>query len=94
MVKVKHVSADGRFWAVLVPEGHEDEAAYGVQLGPPDLSSLGLPEAQAVRLHNELYNRGILSERDARRRTAEVAAALAAALRVDVQAIMALYRGS
>lgn len=66
-------------------------ARYGVLVGPPDLSSLNLPEEVEVRLNNELFNRGLLTLSDARRRPAELEAALKAALKLDVQALMAAY---
>ncbi len=93
MVRAVHTDMLGRRWAVLVPEGRQAEAALGVPVGPPDLSGLGLPEAVMVRLHNELHDRGILTERESRRRVPEVFAALQAAYRVDVAAVVSLYGG-
>jgi hypothetical protein len=75
----------------MVPPGREADAALGIVLGPPDLTGLRLPEAVAVRLHNELHSRGLLTEQDARRRPAEVYAALQAAYRTDVAALLSIY---
>lgn len=91
-VQVEYVDETGRHWAVLVPDGHEDEAAQGVVIGPPDVRVLGWPEEIALRVHNELYARRILTLRDARAKAAEIGAALAAALRADIQTVQALYR--
>lgn len=91
-VQVEYVDDTGRRWAVLVPVGHEDEAAQGVVVGPPDVRVLGWPEDVALRVHNELYVRRILTMRDARTKAAEIGAALAAALRADIQTVQALYR--
>lgn len=82
----------GRIWTVLVPVGHPDEAAMGLVVGPPDLSHLSLPESIAVRLHNELHARGLLTLRDLKGREVEVQAALSAAMRVDTQTIISAYR--
>lgn len=89
-----HKARDGRYTAVLVPDDVSDtqtEAAKGVVLGPPDLGSLNLPTALEVRLHNELYHRGLLTRKDLITKQPEVFAALQAALRVDAAAILNLY---
>jgi hypothetical protein len=61
-------------------------------LGPPDVSGLGLPEAILIKLHNELFNRSLITWLDVRQRPQEVQAALQAALKIDAGAIMGLYR--
>lgn len=93
MVRVTHEDASGRRWTVLVPAGREDEAERGIVVGPPDVGALGLPEAVAVRLHNELHARGLLDKRSMRgkRIIEEIRAAVAAAYRVDVNGVLALY---
>lgn len=92
LVRAKYQDDEGRWWVVLVPPGHEDEASMGIPVGPPDLASLGLPEAVEVRLHNQLFNRGLLTARDLKGRGQEVFAALQAAYRVDQGAVTALYQ--
>ena len=89
-----YIDESGRRWAVLVPTGHEHEAALGVVLGPPDVREVlpQLPDALALRLHDELFNRGLWSAAQLRGRAHEVQAALQAALRLDVQALLAAYR--
>lgn len=92
MITVTHVDELDRRTMVEVPEG-TSEANYGrgIFLGPPDLTSLALPQEVTTRLHNELYNRGIIRRSDAKMRRPEVHAALVAALRVDVERIITLY---
>ena len=93
LVQAEHVDSDGRYWAVLVPEGEEENAVMGIPIGPPDLSGLGLPLGIEVNLHNQLYRRGLLTLRDVKgRRQNEVFAALQAALKVDVIKVTALFR--
>jgi hypothetical protein len=77
---------------VLVPEGQQSEAHMGIPVGPPDVSSLGLPQDVAVALHNQLFHRGLLTPKDLRGRAPEVFASLQAALKVNTAAIVSLYR--
>ncbi len=92
LVRVTYEDAEGRRWMVEVPFGQEGEAEMGIPVGPPDLSSLGLPEEMEIRLHNQLFHRGLLARRDLRGRGQEVFAAYQAALGVSTAAIMSLYR--
>ncbi len=92
--QVTFVDARGRKWArLLPPHAPDNDAEWGVPVGPPPLTSLGLPGEVEVVLHNQLFERGILTERDAKRRRLEIDSALRAALRVDVGRIFDLYRG-
>ncbi len=93
LVQVEYVDDDGRKWAVKVPEGEEDKAHMGIPIGPPDLSELGLPIDIEVRLHNQLYSRGLFTLRDIRgRRQNEIFASLQSALKVDVSRVTSLFR--
>jgi hypothetical protein len=92
LIKAVWVDDKGRKWLRQVPVGHEDEAQFGIELGPPDVSGLELPEAILIKLHNELFNRGLITWLDVRQRPQEVQAALQAALKIDTGAIMSLYR--
>ena len=92
MVRANYQDEEGRMWATMVPVGHEDEASIGIPIGPPDLSPLGLSLAQEIRLHNQLFNRGILTSKDLRGRGKDVFAAIQSALQVDVAAVTGLYR--
>lgn len=77
---------------MLLPDDADaTDAPLGVPIGPPPLDDLGLPEDTAVRLHNELYARGVLTIDDARRHRADLVAALMAALRVDAETIYNIY---
>lgn len=92
MRRADWTDADGRNWATLLPDGAIDaEASRGVPLGPPSLATLGLPLDVEVRLHNQLHAREIWGPREAGKRIADVRAALEAALKVDVQTILAIY---
>lgn len=92
---VQYTDAEGRQWLRGLPAGvPASQAEIGVPLGPPSLAELDLPKDVEIRLHNQLYARGILTEHDARTRLAEVTSALMAALRVDVHRILAVYQGA
>ena len=92
---VTYVDPEGRRWArLLPPQARDSDAEWGVPNGPPSLKALDLPAEVEVRLHNELHARGILTERDARRRFAEISAALMAALRFDAGRVYDIYRGA
>ena len=82
----------GRWWKVRVPEGATTPVSMGIPVGPPDISELNLPDDVGVRLHNQLFNRGLFTRDDLRGRGREVQAALQAAYRVDAVAVTALYR--
>lgn len=86
---------DGRIKAVLLPEEVPDsEASRGVPIGPPDLSALGWPKDIEVRLHNELFYRGILTPTDALKRRGEIASAIQASLKLDTEAVVVQYLGN
>jgi len=82
----------GRYWLVELPDNVPDtDAEYGIILYPVDLSSLGLPIEIEVRLHNQLYHRGIRSGPEARLRQSDISTAIRTALRVDALRIIKLY---
>lgn len=83
---------DGFKYRVQVPnDSLESTWQYGIVVGPPDLSVLGFDEETNKRLNNELFVRGLITEKDVRKRAHEVFGALQAALSVDVQTIMQAY---
>jgi len=86
---------EGRKYKVQVPDG-APEAMWpaGIIIGPPDLSSLNLDYETETRLHNELFNRGLITLRDTRKRIQEIQAALQAAFRVDAGTIMEAYQNA
>lgn len=81
-----------RQYRMLVPDGAPPATwGAGIQVGPPDLSALGLSKEVTDRLHMELFARGIIRKDDARYHRAEVHAALMAALQVDAGRIIEIY---
>jgi len=92
MMVVTLVDEEGRKTLMNVPNGAPEKTwDQGILIGPPDLSSLGLGEEITIRLHNELFHRGIIRRQDARSRRSDVHAALMAALRVDAERIIATF---
>ncbi len=93
MREVDYQDTEGRWWRVWLPDDAPDsEAPIGIPVGPPPLTSLNLPLALEVRLHNELFARGILTSEDARRSLNGIAQAWRAAVKVDTMEIANLYR--
>ena len=92
MKRASYEDAKGRRWATLLPDDMPDEdASLGIPLGPPPLEALGLPEDIEVRLHNELFSRGLFTPADVKRRINDVVASLQAALRIDAGLIIGFY---
>lgn len=88
--EVTYRDQDGRLWARKIPHGAPDsEAEYGIPIGPLPLDAISLPAPAdfLVQLHNQLFHRRIFSLEDLRRRRGDVASAIAAALRLDVETI-------
>lgn len=77
---------------VLVTEDMEPYEYYqGLVIGPPDLSSLHLPEDVEIALNNELFARGLITQRDTIKGRQEIFAALQAAFAISVDKIMRCY---
>lgn len=89
-MEVQHVDDIGRKFVVYINEG--EDPAFGNIKGPMPLDSLNLPQPLMVRLHNELYNRGLITTQDIMRRPQDVQGAIQAACRLDVNAIQGLYK--
>lgn len=89
-MEAKEIELNGRKYKALVSPD-EQQGAY-VVLGPPEglVDELGLSEPLATRLHNILYERGILTAKDATQRNA-VLGALQEALQVDAQKIVETF---
>lgn len=84
---------DGRLFRTLIPdEAPDTEAELGIPAGPPDLSELELPLEVEVRLNNQLFHRSLFDWTDVRRRGGDVMGALLAALKLDAQRVINLYR--
>lgn len=82
----------GRRWTTEIPDDAPDsDAEIGVPIGPPSLDFLDLPEALAVRLHNALHDRGLLTYEDVRRRRPDVSSAIISAAKLGVGEIVDGY---
>lgn len=91
----QYTDKEGRLHAVYLPAGAPEEDAHmGMSLGPPSLKDLGLPLEMEVRLHNELFHRGVLSYDDAKARSGDLVAALMATFRVDASKLQQIYYDS
>lgn len=89
---IVNVEREGRKYKVQVPENAAESTwQYGIVIGPPDMTSLGLPASVTTKLHNELFNRGIITSKDVRKKSNEVFGALQAAFSVDTSRIVELY---
>lgn len=92
MRRVAYKDTAGRWSVREVPDSApDDHAAYGILVGPPDVSSLNLPEEVETRLNNELYARGLITARDVRSKSEQLRNAIQSALRLDVQNLMTCY---
>lgn len=95
MKAVTYTDKEGRLWRTLIPDGApetESQARMGIPAGPMSTEELEWPQEFQVRLHNQLYHRRIFTPRDAVLRQQDIQAALMAALKLDVQTIVSLYR--
>lgn len=87
-----YTDAEGRKWQTMLPDDWPpQQAKAGVPVGPPSLRELGLPLEQEVRLHNALYDRGLITRQDIERRPGEVTSAIMWALRITTARVIALY---
>lgn len=90
-----YMDEEGRKWRTLIPEGMpetEQQARMGIPAGPVSTDTLGWPPELQVRLHNQLFDRGIWGPREAVSRPQDVQGAIIAALKTDVQRVLSLYR--
>lgn len=89
MKKVTHTDERGRQYAYLMPDGVDDSAVEsGIMIGPIDVVDiLDYPDEIKTKLHNELFNRGIMNYNDARKKPGQIQAAIQSALRMDVAVI-------
>lgn len=93
MRQLDYTDEEGRTWRVELPDGAPDaEAPRGIIVGPPPVADgLALPEPFATRLHNELHRRKLWSLKEVQHRPHDVQAAILAAFRVDVIAVVNAY---
>ncbi len=91
LIRKNYTDDTGRMWAVLIPDDHDADPSMGIPIGPPDLTGLYLPEETAVRLHNQLFARGILTKADLKSKQRELFAALQAAYKVDIAKVTQMF---
>lgn len=93
MFETEYVDYEGRKFWIRLPDGAQpDDYQFGLRLGPPDLSQLGLPLAVEVRVHNELYYRRLFHFSDVKRKRQDLVGALMAALKLDADKLLEVYR--
>lgn len=97
MKEASYVDAEGRHWAVLIPEQEPAHRAHlGIPIGPIDVSPLAeefeWPLAYHVRVHNQLFHARVFPDdpRILRARTADIIGALTRAAKADAQRIIDL----
>lgn len=92
MREVTYTDREGRRWKRLLPDDEPDERArLGIPVGPPPLDRLNLPLDIEIRLHNELHDRGLFTDRDLRGRIDQLRDAVQAAIRIDAQRLHSCY---
>lgn len=92
MREVKYVDSLGRRFKVSLPDDlSDDDAKHGIIIGPPILDGLGLPVQLEVELHNQLYERGIFTLREAKARRSELVSALQRVLAIDADKILEAF---
>jgi hypothetical protein len=74
-----------------VPQGKESDVEMGIVVGPPDTRVIGLSESMDVTLHNELFNRGLITWQDVKQRPQEIQSALQSVLKIDSNKILGFY---
>lgn len=84
---------DGRIWRSSLPDDAPPDAdpRHYSPIGPVDTSSLGLPDHIAVRLHNELHNRGLYSWQQLKHQRQSLEAAIRVAFQTTAESIIGLY---
>lgn len=92
MKELIYTDSLGRKFLVRLPKNRPDsDAKFGIVIGPPLLSGLALPVHVEIALHNELFNRGLLTLNDVRKRRSEIVNALQKALAIDAQKVYASF---
>ncbi len=91
LIEVEYVDDDGFKWRVLIPEDDKAHPERGIPVGPPDFAFLELSDEIHKRLHNGMYDRGLIRASDIRGRGREVFGAVQAAYRVDVARVTEAY---
>ncbi len=95
MKQASYKDEQGRQFATWLPESADDgDAEIGIPLGPPSLEALHLPEELEIRLHNQLFARGIFTHAQAKANKLNVQGAMQAVLKLDVLHIIEIYRNA
>ena len=83
----EYVDGNGRKYKAV------KEGELHIVIGPPEglVDALELPEPFATKLHNVLYERGVLSYDDVRRKPQNLIGALQEALAIDQQRLSEAY---
>jgi hypothetical protein len=93
MQRIEYTDDDGYKKIVELPDSaSNEEAAYGILIGPPDLDELDLPERLKIKLNNELFDRGLITYEDVKSQHQSISSALKAVFKADVVAIVNLYK--
>lgn len=93
MRNVTYKDRKGRLFKVIMPDNAQDDhIEFGIFVGPPLLTALSLPRDVEVKLHNELYARGLFTKQDVIKRRNDVIGALQSALAIHVEKIVELYK--
>lgn len=95
MRDVEYKNPLGRFFKVKVPDDCVIERyQYGIMIGPPPdlVDDLDIPEPFAIRFHNQLYMRGILTYVEAVKNKTSLFSAWQAALSVDTEMILEAFK--
>lgn len=89
---VTYVDSKGRKYKVLIPASAPlSHAKHGIRLGPPPLDELGYPDSVTTRIHNELFDRDMITYHDVQANLGAVVGAIQHAFSVDAQSVAQLY---
>lgn len=92
MTKLVEALIGDKWYKVAVPDdAPESSYKYGLRIGPPDFEDM-LGTVLGTKLHNELYHRGLITERDVMSHTDWVLGAWQSVLKSDVSQIIDRYR--
>ena len=89
----EYIDERGRKYLVRQPEGvSEDELNICPMIGPPDVVDiLGFPEELATKLHNRLYELGVMTLKDANANPQLLTSAFQYVMKESVQALHHAY---
>lgn len=91
LVRTHFTDEQGFKWIVMIPPDESDHPERGIIVGPPSFDDVGLPPDLQRILHNQLFDRGIITKADLKNRNRDVFAALQATYRVDFTKVTEAY---